>query len=175
MTDISTGLFTLGGAAIGAIGTQISGIIRTSSKSRARKQRAAQLQRDSQSDWMRDLYTDFIKNLRAANTVVRSARTTVRPMQASATLRAATADGRANLRKGLAGVRDSATQVQIDGSEEALKIATNVLNGIDQLEQLVAEESMIGMGELDRVTELLTKAETDMINLSRKDFGAEAK
>lgn len=174
MTDIATGLFTLGGAAVGAVGTQISGIMRTNSKSRARKQRAAHQQRDEKSARWRSLYTDFIASIRAATLAVASARTSMQTPQTSAILKAASSDGRAALRARLSLLRDTATQVQIDGSKEALKIADNVINGIAELAQMFIEEGMIGSGELDRVYKVLIKAEADMITLSREDFGADA-
>lgn len=61
-----TGIFTLAGAAIGAVGTQISRIIRGTSKSRARKQKAEQKRRDAAAAARRPLYTQFLKELQTA-------------------------------------------------------------------------------------------------------------
>jgi hypothetical protein len=83
-------------------------------------------------------------------------------------------DARDAIRQCLISIRDAASQVQVDGSKEALKIATNVLGGITELERLLAQADTIGGDVLDRVDAVLAKAETDMIDLSRKDFGAGA-
>jgi hypothetical protein len=40
--------------------------------------------------------------------------------------------------------------------------------------QMLADGGAIGIGVLDHVSEVLARAETDMINLWRKDFGIDA-
>jgi len=169
MSDITTGVFTVVGATIGATGTQITGIIGMASKSRSRKQKAAQRKRDENAARWRELYGEFTGSLRAAVTALASARTS---LQTPGTIREANA--RDAVRQCLIGIRDTASQVQVDGSREALKIATDVLAGIAELEWLLAQADTIGGDVLDRVYAVLTTAETEMINLSRKDFGADA-
>lgn len=169
MSDITTGIFTVVGAAIGAAGTQITGIMRTASKSRDRKQKAAQRKRDENAARWRELYGEFTSSLTSAITSLASARTS---LQTPGT--AWEAEARDAIRQCLIRIRRSASQVQVDGSKEALKIATNVLSSIAELERLLAQADTIGGDVLDRVDAALTKAETEMIDLSRKDFGADA-
>jgi hypothetical protein len=169
MSDITTGIFTVVGATIGAIGTQVTGIIRMVSKSRDRKQKAAERKRDENAARWRQLYGDFTASLRAAITSLASARTSLQTPGTS--WGESTRD---DLRQRLIVIRDCASQVQVDGSRDALKIATDVLSGIAEVGQLLAEAATIGGDVLDRVYEVLTNAETEMINLSRKDFGADA-
>jgi len=169
MSDITTGVFTVVGATIGAVGTQITGIIRMASKSRTRKQKAAQRKRDENAARWRELYGEFTASLRAGITALASARM---GMQTPGT--AWDANARDAIRQSFIRIRDTGSQVQVDGSKEALKIATDVLGGIAELEQLLALADTIGGDVLDRVHAALTKAETGMINLSREDFGADA-
>jgi hypothetical protein len=170
MSDlIATGIFTLAGAAIGAVGTQISRIIRDTSKSRARKQKAEQKRRDAAAAARRPLYTQFLKELQTA------AETVNWILQADApSPRAISQFARNTLRQQLAEVFASAVAVQIDGSPGALDVATKVLTDVAPLESIARLGEPVPNESLNRASSTLRTAEAAMIELSRKDFGAEA-
>lgn len=68
----------------------------------------------------------------------------------------------------------SAVAVQIDGSPGALDVATKVLADVAPLESIVRLGEPVPNESLNRASSTLRTAKAAMIELSRKDFGAEA-
>jgi hypothetical protein len=135
---IPTGLFTLGGAVIGAAGSQTRGIVKDATKSRARKRKAEQQRRYANAARWREIYSDFTANLGAAADVVNFNR------QALRSIGTAQLANPAGVERRLASVRKTATQIQVDGSKEAYKIATEVIDGIRDLQQVISRREAFG-------------------------------
>jgi hypothetical protein len=168
MSDLVPTLLTLGGVVIGAAVSQIGPTAGAISKSRARKQNARQHARDRKEARWRELYGAFTDNLRAAADAAGSDR------RALSSLGTAQAANPRVLKLQLDSVRAKAARVQVDGSPEALLIATGVLAGTRDVQQMLMLGQAFDKTVLDRLYDVLTEAETAMIKLSRTDFGADA-
>jgi hypothetical protein len=168
MADITSGWFALGGALLGGAISQVTPIISTVSKSRARKRKAAQATVAEKAARQRPLYERLIYDLdQAAEYIAWVARTLHTPGKGPA-------GGRRGLQGKLTPLRAMAVSVQIDGSDRAKIIATSVLNGTSQLWQQATEDSELTDHALAAAHDAVVKAHGDMIDASREDFGANA-
>jgi hypothetical protein len=168
MGDVSTELLTLGGVVIGAAASQIGSIVQAVSKGKSRKRKAEAQERAAKSARWRELYSEFTSALRDA---AHQTKLAFGPTQSPG---AVAGDRRTRLHTDLTSVRDLAGAVQVDGTEEARKVATDVLDGIADLLEAVIQQDAISKATFENTLAVLTKAVTDMITVSRKDFGADA-
>lgn len=167
MSDISSGLFALGGALIGTTGTQITAIINAASKSKARKAATERADTEARAQKRRPLYQQLIKDADAAGLYVDWLIVTYDDPSRGPD------DPLPQLRDHLAAVRASATSVQIDGSDRAEKIASAMLSGVDRLWHVVTEDETLVQQDraLSQAHSALITAHSDLIAAAREDFG----
>lgn len=168
MNDLVPTLLTLGGVVIGAAVSQIGPTAGAISKSRARKRKADQRDRDRKAARWRELYGAFTDSLRTAADAAGSDR---RALRSQGTAQMANP---AVLKVQLDSLRARGARVQVDGSPEAVRIATGVLAGTRDVQQMLMLGQAFDKTVLDRLYDVLTEAETAMIKLSRSDFGGDA-
>jgi leucyl aminopeptidase len=165
MSDLTSGLFALGGALIGAFGTQVTAIISATSKSRTRKAKAAEAARADRAARRRPLYETYLSELHAAADFVGW----LYPRHTDGQVVAAIFAYKFN--EQLTKVRDSSIRIQVDGSDEAVAIATQVLTGIAVLAFLISQSEPVSRKLMNTAHAALTKAEPQMIAAARKDIG----
>lgn len=170
MTDISSGLFALGGALIGAAGTQVGVIINSVSKGRARK---AKITRQDAADRLAKqgpLYEGFTSRLSETTSRLNGAVSAIGgpnydPVRTLAWLNT-------NLRD----LRDLAVRVQIHGSEQARLIAAAVVSGTDELwGNVTSPLPVVPLKMLPSFTsarDALTPALANMVQVARTDIGS---
>jgi fumarylacetoacetate (FAA) hydrolase family protein len=165
MTDVTSGWFALGGALIGATATQVTTIINTVSKGKARKQKVILAAAAAKAAKRRPRYEQLIHDLDgAAEYVAWVGRTLNEPGRAPA-------NRVGGLRSKLAAVRTTSVSVQIDGSDGAKSIATSVLERTTDLWQQVTEKTELTKDALTKAHDALVLGHTEMIDASREDFG----
>jgi hypothetical protein len=166
MSDLTAEL--LGSVAVGAAIASIAPITGAISKGRARKRKAGRRDRDRKEARWRELYDAFTADLRSAADITGHNR---RALRSQGTAQFANSGV---LRQRLDGLCVTGGRVQVDGSPEAQLIATGVLDDTRDVRQMLMLGQAFDRALLDRLYDVLLEAETAMIKLSRKDFGAEA-
>ena len=165
MSDVASGWFALAGAALGAIGTQISATVTAVSKSKARKAKAIAADKAAKAEIRRPLYTRLIEELHNAawyaNLILR----------AFDNPGAWPPGGRPSLHKQLAEVRNLCRSVQIDGSDAAKEVVTRVLAGIEELWEEVDGDRAFLAHAMTKGVDALTSGEAELIEAGRDDFG----
>jgi hypothetical protein len=136
MSD-TAGLYAIIGAAVGAVGTQLTGITQAIGKSRARKAKTTAAEMAERTTRRRPLYLNMLSDLDdAAQTVDWLIRTGQNPRSGPTGAAPALGDK-------LAILRQVAVDVQIDGSPRAKDIAARVLHGIGDIWQETTEGKAI--------------------------------
>jgi hypothetical protein len=170
MSD-TAGWYAIIGAAIGAVGVQLTGIIQAVSESRARRAAAAAEAKAAKEIKRRPMYEKLINDLDNATEGIHGK------------LGSLADPGRSppgyvkGLRDLLAPVRSGAVSMQIDGSDRARTVATSVLDGTADMWQEIVERQPEGnftpftKPALTKAYDAMVKARADMIDVSREDIG----
>lgn len=167
MSDLS-GLYAVVGAAIGALGAQLTSFTKAVSKSRARRAKEAVAEKESKAVKRRPLYEGMINGLdKTAEYIAWTLETISDPQRGPG------GAAQAGLREVLGPLREHCVAIQIDGSDHAMHIATDVLAGTYPLwwELSTLRKTIFSTPALSKARAAVLKGHAKMVEVSRRDLG----
>lgn len=168
--DVITGIFTLGGAAVGSAGSQVGGILRTTDKRRARREkRDAAATAARHANWQ-PIYERLTNAMNAMVLILNELKSAIE----GGTLQRALQSYRTALPEPSDELYNAAREVQIHGSPAASSIGKRTAEAILAFGWLPDD----GWKDLARVTEireLLQSGQEEMFHVSRTDYGGDSR
>jgi hypothetical protein len=169
MTDIATIYAGVIGAAVGALGTQVTGVIQTISKSRARLAKTAVAKATAAEAKRRPQYENLIHLLNRAAAIFMDLRRSVNKGPLGDFHKSRYNEA---LSQVMHEIYLSGTAIRIDGSPRARKITRNLMPELTSyIEDLTVDERL----EPERITSMITmlnQAEESLIDVAHDDFNA---
>jgi hypothetical protein len=166
----TSALYAVLGAAVGAVGSQLSGIITSVSKSRARKAKTAAAAAARTEATQRPLYTKLIRDLDRAAAMFYLLRTEAQ--------RSPLDDGQLAgfgqcIAPVMADIYAASTDVLFDGSEFARCIVDDLLPWLARYAQSLPRADQASPENITSMIDVLQAAERRLVMAGRRDFGAD--
>jgi len=156
------------GAAVGALGSQVTGVIQTISKGRARRAKAASARADEAEAKRRPLYEAMIKKTNKARVLFMQLRLTLQTGQTDQLMMAQYGEVFSTV---MDQIYSCVTAIRIDGSERASEIASQLMERLTGYAEDLSAEKRLEIGQIDKMIGILKHAEDDLVQAARDDFG----
>ena len=168
MTD-NAGLFAVIGAAVGAVGTQVTGIIQVVSKRGARRAKAAAAMAAAKEVKRRPLYESLIGDINRTAVLFMKLRLTIEPGPPDILVLAQYGEA---FKDAANRIYASATKVRIDGSGRASDGAGELLQQLRSYAEELSPEERLATEQISTMISKLKHAEEELIQAARDDFGS---
>lgn len=168
MSDVAVVYAGVIGAAVGALGSQVAGVIQTISKSRARGAKASAAAAAAAEARRRPLYEALIGATNKARVLFMQLRLT---LEAGPPDRMVLAQYGANFEAVMNQIYTCVTAVRIDGSTRARDISSELLQKLMAYAEDLPAAERLGAEQISTMIGTLKRAEDDLIQAARDDFG----
>lgn len=166
VTDVSSGWFALGGTLVGVVGSQVAAVISATGKARARKLKNQRQDQATKADKRRVLYELLILQIDKAELLTAK-------VLASMDREPGGIHYASSVREVIEPVRSTCISVQIDGSDVAREIASELLDATHELwfQVTLDEENDAQRDAVEASHDALKLSHTSMVGAARADFG----